>query len=49
LGNLTPCPPLLEKERGRNKKEGGFAPLLKLLPPSPQEKGVNVVEKRKLN
>jgi hypothetical protein len=27
------------KERGRNKKEGGFAPLLKLLPPSPKGKG----------
>jgi len=47
--HLTPFIPLSLKERGRNKKEGGFAPLLKLLPPSPQEKGVNVVEKRKLN
>jgi hypothetical protein len=38
--HLTPFIPLSLKERGRNKKEGGFAPLLKLLPPSPKGKGV---------
>jgi len=33
--NLTPFIPLSFQERGRNKKEGGFAPFLKLLSPFP--------------
>jgi len=37
--HLTPLIPLSFKERGRNKKRGR-SPLLKLLPPSPQGKGV---------
>jgi hypothetical protein len=39
---LLTSPPLSPspfKERGRNKKEGGFAPFLKLLPPSPLGEG----------
>jgi hypothetical protein len=32
--NLTPCVPLSFSRRGGEKKEGGEAPLLKLLPPS---------------
>jgi hypothetical protein len=27
--NLTPCPPLLRKERGKKRKRGADAPLLK--------------------
>jgi len=37
--NLTPFIPLSWKERGRNRKEGGFAPLLKPLPPRGRESG----------
>jgi hypothetical protein len=51
--HLTPLVPLSWKERGRNKKEGGETPLLKLLPPSPrgeggQGDGVNATEKRNM-
>jgi len=39
LSDLTPLVPLSWKARGRIKKRG-LRPLLKLLPPSPEGKGV---------
>jgi hypothetical protein len=40
LASLLDAPLNWPLAKGESKKEGGEAPLLKLLPPSPQGKGV---------